>query len=171
MRSWRVGAPGNYALSDMIAALYWVQEHAASFGGDKDNITLMGMSSGAQYVSNLLVSPPCRDPKHGLDENHRPHGLFHRAFIQSCVDLPNVRKLQTSTDVWLQKSAEEWGEELASNMGCPSEEDAELADSFSLGQLTSLRKLPVRMILWIHQACDGMSLLWFNTGCCRLRHC
>ena len=132
----------------MITALLWVQEHAASFGGDKDKVTLMGMSSGAQYVSTLLVSPACRDPKYGLDENHRPKGLFHRAFIQSCVDLPNVRKLQTSSDVWLQKSAEEWGEELALNMGCPSKEDAELADSFHLGQLASLRKLPVRTVIY-----------------------
>eukprot|EP01046_Picozoa_sp_COSAG06_P037125 COSAG06_NODE_4159_length_4511_cov_12.444470_1_plen_498_part_00 len=151
------GCCGNYAISDMIMALSWVQEHAAALGGDKDNVTIMGLSSGAQYVSTLLVSPPCRDPKYGMDENQRPKGLFHRAFIQSCVDLPNVRKLQTSCGVWLQKSAEDWGEELAGAMGCPFEEDAELADSYHLGQLASLRKLPVEVLLehtWDEAATD-----------------
>ena len=65
--------------------------------------------------------------------------------------------MQTSCGVWLQKSAEDWGEELAGAMGCPSEEDAELADSYHLGQLASLRKLPVEVLLehtWDEAATD-----------------
>ena len=148
---------GNYAIADQVAALTWIQHHAASFGGNKRNITLMGLSSGAQFVSTLLVSPPIRHPQWGMGADSRPTGLFQRAFVQSCVDLPNVRKLQSSCDIWLKKSAEEWGEELAEAMGCPTEEDAELADSWHIGQLASLRKLPVETILehsWDEAATD-----------------
>ena len=137
--------------------LTWVQHHATSFGGNPKCVTIMGLSSGAQYVSTLIASPPSRHPQWGMGKDSRPTGLFHRAFAQSCVDLPNVRKLQSSCEMWGGKSAEEWGEELAEGMGCPTEEDAELADSWHSGQLASLRKLSVEAILehsWDEAATD-----------------
>ena len=88
---------GNYAIADQIAALTWLQQHVHSFGGDKRNITLMGYSSGAQFVSTLIVSPPTRHPQWGMGADSRPTGLFHRAVVQSCVDLPNVRCTDTQT--------------------------------------------------------------------------
>eukprot|EP00438_Fugacium_kawagutii_P030126 Skav205185 [mRNA] locus=scaffold1333:108843:109877:+ [translate_table: standard] len=48
---------GNYAILDQIFALQWIQRNISSFGGDPKNVTIWGLSSGAQYVSTLLISP------------------------------------------------------------------------------------------------------------------
>lgn len=48
---------GNYGLADQIAALKWVHENIAQFGGDADNITVMGQSAGGASIKNLVASP------------------------------------------------------------------------------------------------------------------
>ena len=63
-------AAANFALLDQIAALRWVRENAAVFGGDPGLVTIFGESAGGRNVAGLLVSPPAE-------------GLFHRAVIQS----------------------------------------------------------------------------------------
>jgi para-nitrobenzyl esterase len=63
-------ASGNYGLLDVIAALGWVRDHVASFGGDAANVTVFGESAGARNVMSLLIAPGAR-------------GLFHRAIAQS----------------------------------------------------------------------------------------
>ncbi|CAE7298320.1 NLGN4X [Symbiodinium necroappetens] len=110
---------GNYAILDQLCALRWVQRHIDSFGGDTSNVTIWGLSSGAQYVSTLLVSPAAS-------------GLFHKAMVQSCADLNNVRQLDSSCDVWLGKTAEAWGASLAEELGCAP----------GPGQLAAMRTLP-----------------------------
>ena len=48
-------------ISDMIAALAWVRDHIASFGGDPSQVTVMGQSAGATSISRLLMLPDgCR---------------------------------------------------------------------------------------------------------------
>lgn len=61
---------GNYGYMDQIAALQWVQENIASFGGDPDNVTIFGFSAGGVSVHSLMTIPAAK-------------GLFHKAICQS----------------------------------------------------------------------------------------
>ena len=64
------GAPANRGLLDQVAALRWVRENIAEFGGDPDRVTLFGESAGAGCIAALLAMPSAE-------------GLFHRAIVQS----------------------------------------------------------------------------------------
>jgi para-nitrobenzyl esterase len=67
------GAPykaGNVGLLDVVAALEWVAENIGALGGDPDNVTVFGLSSGAFMTAALFAVPAARP-------------LFHRAFMQS----------------------------------------------------------------------------------------
>ena len=61
---------GNYGMKDQIVALRWVHDNISAFGGDPNNVTIFGSSSGANAVAMLMVS-------------RRATGLFQKAIIQS----------------------------------------------------------------------------------------
>ncbi len=61
---------GNAGLLDIVAALEWVRDNAAAFGGDPANVTIFGESGGGSKVAALLSM-------------RRAEGLFHRAIVQS----------------------------------------------------------------------------------------
>jgi len=50
-------APGNCALLDQVAALHWIQENIRPFGGNPDDVTLLGHGVGAALVNLLMTSP------------------------------------------------------------------------------------------------------------------
>ena len=63
-------ASGNYGLMDQIAALKWVRDNIAKFGGDPGNVTIFGQSAGAVDVNVLMTSPQAK-------------GLFHKVIAES----------------------------------------------------------------------------------------
>jgi len=63
-------ASGNVGMLDIVAALAWVRDNIANFGGDPGRVLIFGESGGGQKVSTLLAMPPAK-------------GLFNRAVIES----------------------------------------------------------------------------------------
>ena len=63
---------GNVGMADVIAALRWIKENIAQFGGDPNNVMIMGQSGGGMKVASLLQMPSA-------------DGLFHKASIQSGI--------------------------------------------------------------------------------------
>ncbi|KOB74302.1 Juvenile hormone esterase [Operophtera brumata] len=68
--------PGNQGLRDQVTLLRWVQRNARSFGGDPENVTLMGQSAGASCAHLLSLSKATE-------------GLFKRAILMSGTAIPN----------------------------------------------------------------------------------
>lgn len=55
------GVSGNYGILDQIAALKWIKNNIQQFGGDPNNITILGQSAGAMSVQSLVSSPLSKD--------------------------------------------------------------------------------------------------------------
>jgi len=76
----------NVGMLDMVAALEWVRDNIAQFGGDPANVTIFGQSGGGGKVSALMAMPPA-------------HGLFHRAIVESgaaVTGLPRQRATKSA---------------------------------------------------------------------------
>lgn len=94
-------APPNLGLLDQIAALEWVRDNIAAFGGDPGQVTLFGQSAGAMSIGTLLAVP-------------RARGLFRRAILQSGAA---QHTLSPGT-------AELVGRHLAQRLGIPATREA-----------------------------------------------
>lgn len=106
-------APGepaaNYGLMDQIAALEWMRDNAAAFGGDAGNVTIFGESAGAVAVTQLMVAPSAR-------------GLFHRAVVQS--GMGRQRSAELALDRPGRPSAQSLGQAWARGAGLSGEATA-----------------------------------------------
>lgn len=76
-------ASGNAGMLDIVAALEWVRENVAGFGGDPGRVLIFGESGGGQKVSALLAMPAAK-------------GLFHRAVIESGPGLRMVDRAEAT---------------------------------------------------------------------------
>jgi para-nitrobenzyl esterase len=110
-------ASGAYGLLDQIAALQWVHDNIAKFGGDPGNVTLFGQSAGAQDTAILLTSPLAK-------------GLIQKAIAESGSPMISDKRLQTPAQM------EQLGVILAESLKAPS-----------TGAIAYMRSLPTAAIL------------------------
>jgi para-nitrobenzyl esterase len=103
---------GTFGLQDQQAALRWVRDNAAAFGGDPRTVTLFGESYGALSTTAQLVSPQAR-------------GLFHRAALQSDLALHDypagtlVPDAPALSSIWISRpELEALGAGVAKRLGC-----------------------------------------------------
>ncbi|MCB9294061.1 MAG: carboxylesterase family protein [Lewinellaceae bacterium] len=128
---------GSYAYMDQIAALQWVQENIAAFGGDPDNVTIFGFSAGGVSVHSLLTMPAAQ-------------GLFHKAISESGGGRDGVltgRPIrEEKADPYYPVSAETIGIKFARKHGIEGTDAAALA---------KLRELSVEKIVDGGRETDG----------------
>src|SRR5476649_1056275 len=74
---------GNVGVLDLVAALEWVRDHAARFGGDPGSVMIFGQSGGGGKVSALLAMPSAK-------------GLFHKAVIESGASVRFAERERTT---------------------------------------------------------------------------
>jgi para-nitrobenzyl esterase len=94
-------ASGNYGLMDQIAALQWIRDNIAKFGGDPSKVTIFGQSAGALNVGLLMSSPLAK-------------GLFHQAIEQSGTVTIGGRSTPSLAEV------EQAGTALAKKLNAPA---------------------------------------------------
>jgi para-nitrobenzyl esterase len=130
------GTSSNYAIWDYLAVLSWVQDNIAAFGGDPDNVTIMGFSSGGIDTRAVAVSPQAR-------------GRFHRVASHAVFrhDIrPDTYYGPYSWGAVLLEDLETTGLAVAADVGCAAAVDV----------LACLRAVPVETFL---QLFDGHQ--WF----------
>jgi carboxylesterase type B len=96
---------GNFGLDDQIVALKWVKHNIKDFGGDPNNITIMGQSAGAMSIQVMLLSPKCKD-------------LFQKAIMMSgggkFPSMATPKVVEQRRDYW---------KEVMKECGCASLEE------------------------------------------------
>lgn len=118
----KAGLSGNYGLLDVIAALRWVQDNIATFGGDAGNVTVAGESAGALIAMYLMAAPEAR-------------GLFAKVIAQSAymMSMPELKERRYGA-----ASAEESGVQFAAALQAESVADLRAMDAGTLTEAASL---------------------------------
>ncbi|XP_065202716.1 esterase E4-like isoform X2 [Planococcus citri] len=111
---------GNQGIKDIILGLEWIKSNIHFFGGDPDNITLLGSSSGGIVIQMLMVSP-------------RSQGLFHKVVVMGCYLFSPVLPFEEENSHYAVKISQE--------LGFNSSDD----DFKKI--LTFLRKIPAQILV------------------------
>ncbi|GBP02559.1 Esterase FE4 [Eumeta japonica] len=115
--------PGNMGLKDQLAALKWVKHNIQAFGGNPDDITLLGYSAGSFSAEVLMLSPAAE-------------GLFHRVILES----------GSAKGTWLDLNGPEFAKIVASANGASDIENITKLEEFYLSlsypELLALSQVP-----------------------------
>ncbi|CAG9559921.1 unnamed protein product [Danaus chrysippus] len=121
-------APGNIGLKDIVMALKWTQANISVFGGDPNNVTIFGSSTGGATVHYMMISPMAV-------------GLFHKAIMQSSSALNKFS---------LNKNPTQAAIELAEKLGITTANKFDMVDE--------LKKVPAEDIMEAYKELSDKSI-------------
>ncbi|KPE51835.1 carboxylesterase family protein [Chryseobacterium indologenes] len=104
--------PPNLGLFDIIEALKWIRNYISDFGGDAENITLLGQSSGGDAIAHLMISDGVENLFQRVIIQSAPLGLRHKRQKMSAEFLRKTESLKNDPDIY--KMMDEYGKYVPS---------------------------------------------------------